>query len=98
MPESRLETLEKQLKQLFGDAVPHQAVYDIHAAMELAEVLEGKGFNFQLKDLFPKSMTQTGWQASFSRDGMTFSADDSQSSVAVCMAAVGAASELSTDK
>lgn len=90
MPESRLDMLEEQLKVLLGTADYHQAVHDINAAMELGGVLENKGFFFQLKDLYPKSMTQTGWRASFSRDGMTFSADNPQASVAVCMAVVGA--------
>ncbi len=92
MPESNLEILETQLKTLFKEEIPDKAVYDIHAAMEVAEILEAKGFSFKLKDLYPKSMTETGWQAVFSKDGVSFSAEDSQASVAVCMAAVGAVS------
>lgn len=50
MSESAIERLEKQLKQLLGESVPDQAVYNINAAMELAGILETQGFTFQLKD------------------------------------------------
>ena len=97
MIDSNPEALEKQLRDLFKDALPDQAVYDIHAAMTLAKVLEGRGFTFQLKDLYPKSMTETGWRAVFSKDGVSFSADDPQSAMAVCRAAADAAAlELDT--
>jgi len=90
MSKSILERLEKQLKQTLGEAVPTNAAYDIHAALELAEILETKGFFFQLKDLFPKSPTETQWRAIFFKDDEKFSADDPQSSMAVCMAALDA--------
>ena len=90
MSESIPEILEKQLKQHLGEAVPTRAAYDIHAALELSELLEAKGFSFQLKDLCPKSMSETRWRAVFIKDDKKFSADDPQSSVAVCTAAVNA--------
>ena len=65
MSESVVETIEEQLKQLLGESVPDQAVYNINAAMELAGILETKGFTFQLKDMCPKSMTETNWRATF---------------------------------
>jgi hypothetical protein len=82
--------LEKQLEQFLGKAVPNQAVYDIHAAMELAGILETKGFTFKLKDLCPKSLNKTAWRAIFFKGNTTFTADDPESSVAVCKAAVDA--------
>ena len=90
MSESIPEILEKQLKQHLGEAIPTHAVYDINAALELAEILEAKGFSFQLKDLCAKSPNETRWRAIFLKDGKKFSADDPQSSVAVCTAAVDA--------
>jgi hypothetical protein len=54
----------------------------------LSEILEAKGFSFQLKDLYPKSMDKTKRRAIFHKNGKKFSADDPQSSVAVCAAAV----------
>ncbi len=90
MSQLLLEKLEKALKQCLGDEVPANVVHDIHAALELSEILERKGFVFQLKDLCPKSQYETQWRAVFSKDGKKFLADDSQSSVAVCMAAVDA--------
>ncbi len=92
MQESILEKLEKQLKQLFGEAAPTNAPYDINAALELSEYLETKGFSFQLKDLCPKSLNETKWRAIFFKDDKKFSADDPQSSVAICTAAVDALS------
>jgi hypothetical protein len=92
MSESAVEILEEKLKELLGEALPDQAVYNINAAMELAGILETKGFTFQLKDMCPKSMTETHWRATFLKEGAVFSAENPQSSVAVCMAAVDALS------
>ena len=90
MSGSAVKNLEEQLKQLLGESVPGQAVYNINAAMELAGILETKGFTFQLKDMCPKSLIETNWRAAFSKEEAIFSAEDPQSSVAVCMAAVDA--------
>ncbi|WP_462270871.1 hypothetical protein [Desulfobacter sp.] len=90
MSESAIEILEEQLKALLGDSVPDQAVYNINAAMELAGMLEAEGFTFQLKDMCAKSMTETNWRATFLKEDAAFSAENPQSSVAVCMAAVEA--------
>jgi hypothetical protein len=92
MSEPILGRLEKQLKQYLGQAVPFHVAHDIHAALELANILETKGFSFQLKDLCPKSMNESLWRAIFIKDGEEFSADNPQSSVAVCTAAIGALS------
>ncbi len=61
MPESIPEILEKQLKQHPGEVVPNHVAYDIHATLELSEILEAKGFSFQLEDLCPKSMDKPHW-------------------------------------
>ena len=90
MSESISERLEKQLKQHLGEAVPTHAADNVHAALELAGILETRGFSFQLKDLCPKSPNQTLWGAIFLKDGKKFSANDPQPSVAVCTAAVDA--------
>ena len=90
MSESIPEILEKQLKQHLGEAVPTHAANNINAALELSEILEAKGFFFQLKDLCPKSQKETQWRAIFLKDGEKFSADDPQSSMAICTAAVDA--------
>lgn len=98
MSESAVEYLEEQLKQLLGESVPNQAVYNINAAMELAGILETKGFTFQLKDMCPKSMIETNWRATFLKEDAIFAAENPQSAVAVCMAAVDALSPLSENK
>jgi len=92
MSESVAEILENQLKQYLGEAMPAHAAHDIHAALELSEVLEAKGFSFQLKDLCPKSLNETQWGAVFIKDDREFSANNAQSAVAICTAAVGALS------
>lgn len=92
MSESAIESLKEQLKQLLGESVPDQAVYNINEAMELAGILENKGFTFQLKDMCPKSLTETHWRATFLKDDAVFSAEAPQSSVAVCRAAAEALS------
>jgi len=85
-----VDHLEKQLEQLFGGALPDQAVHNINAAMKLAGILEAQGFTFQLKDMCPRSLNETNWRAAFSKEDAIFSAEDPRSSVAVCMAAVDA--------
>lgn len=84
------EKLEEELKIRLGDVVPNNVAYDIHAALELAEILKTKGFSFKLKDLCSKSMTDTYWRAIFFKDGEEFSTDDQESAVAVCTAAIAA--------
>ncbi len=98
MSESEIENLEKQLELLLGESVPDQAVYNINAAMELAGILEAQGFTFKLKDMCPKSMTETNWRATFLKEGSVFSAENPQSAIAVCTAAVDALSPLSGNK
>ncbi len=94
MSESAVGNLEDQLKQFFGESVPEQAAYNINAAMELAGILETKGFTFQLKDMCPKSMTQTNWRATFLKQDNSFSAENPQSAIAICTAAVDALRSL----
>ena len=92
MSESIPKILEEQLKHYLGEVVPPQASHDIHAALQLSEVLEAKGFSFQLKDLCPKSLNESQWRAVFIKDGQEFSANNEQAAVAICTAAVGALS------
>lgn len=90
MSESTSERLEIKLKECLGDAVPVHVAENINAALALSKIIEAQGFLFQLKDLCPKSMNETLWRAVFSKDGNQFSAEHPQSSMAVCIAAVGA--------
>jgi hypothetical protein len=92
MSESIPEKLEKELKNILGEAFPANAAYDIHAAVELAGLLEKKGFFFQLKDLCARSMTDTYWRATFYKDGEEISSEDAESPVAICTAAFAALS------
>ena len=98
MSESSVEKLESRLEQLLGQAIPSQAVSNINAAMELAGILETKGFTFQLKDMCPKSLTETRWCATFLKEESIFSAESPQSFLAVCMAAADALGAVSGEK
>jgi hypothetical protein len=90
------DKLEIELKKYLGEAVPALAATDIHAALALADILKSKGFGFHLKDLCPGSPDQTQWQATFSRNEETFSADHPDAPMAVCTAAIGALSHPET--
>lgn len=90
MPEYTVEDLEKQLRQFTDAEISARAVRDIHSALQIAEILESKGFSFKLKDLCPKSLNDTLWRAVFSKDAEEFNAKNEQSALAVCAAAIQA--------
>ncbi|BBD08801.1 hypothetical protein [Desulfovibrio ferrophilus] len=92
MPDAKIEKVEKQLQQVFGDEMPANPTKDISAALQLAECLEAKGFSFAMKDCCPKSLDDSLWRAVFSKDETKFMAEDAQSAVAICVAAVDALS------
>lgn len=75
MSESIFERSEKQLKQLLDEAIPTHVTDYINSALELVNVMEAKGFSFQLKDTCPKSLTDSLWCANFLKDGEIFSAE-----------------------
>ena len=90
------DKLENELKKYLFGAVPPHAATDIHAALTLADILKSKGFAFPLKDLCPGSPDQTRWQAVFSKEGYEFTAEHTDSPIAVCTAALGALSTPET--
>ncbi len=90
MSEQQIEVLEKELAQLVEAEIPAHPAQDIHDALQVADTLESKGFSFALKDMCPKSLSDTMWRATFSKDGAEFAAEHTHSAVAVCTAAVGA--------
>ncbi len=62
---------------------------EIHTALEAAEVLQGKGFSFQLQDMCPKDMDKNLWRARFiSPDEKEISEESEEPGRAVCLAAV----------
>lgn len=90
MPERIIEELEKKLEDLLGSELPAHPAQNINAALQVAELLESRGFSFQLKDLCPSSMNETKWCATFIKNGTEFAAEDAQTAVAVCSAATAA--------
>jgi len=85
-----IEELEKKLDELLGTEVPAHPARDINAALQVAELLKSRGFSFQLKDLCPRSMSETLWRAVFAKGDTEFAVEDAQTAVAVCAAAVEA--------
>lgn len=90
MVEQRLNDIAKQLEQLLGPEISARSVRDINAALQLAEFLKSRGFSFELKDCCPRSLNDTLWRAVFAKDGMKYMAEDVDSALAICVAAVDA--------
>lgn len=82
--------LENELAKLIESGLPAHPAADVSAALQVAEILERKGYAFTLKDLCPKSLTDSLWRAAFTRDGAEASSENPQAAVAVCAAAVAA--------
>ncbi len=90
MPTYTVEELERDLESLLGETCPEGAARDINAALQVSDLIQGKGFSFAMKDCCPKSMTDTRWRAIFSRGDDAFAVEHESSALAVCAAAVAA--------
>ena len=90
MSASMAAELENKLAQLLDTDIPAHPTQDINAALQLSDTMQAKGFAFKLKDLCPKSLSETMWRAVFSKSGMDFKAEAPDSALAVCAAAVEA--------
>lgn len=88
-----INELEEQLGKLLEGSLPQGAASEINAAMAVAGKLEQQGFQFKLKDMNPRSLHDTQWQAVFMKDDMEYVAEHPQSAIAICSAAVGALSQ-----
>lgn len=78
------------LADLLGAPAPENAASDIDAALELATLLESKGFVFRLQDACPKSLTQSLWKARFAMGDNKGEAVHENAAMAVCLAAIDA--------
>ncbi|WP_243546413.1 hypothetical protein [Pseudodesulfovibrio tunisiensis] len=90
MSEQARKILEEQLEQCLGPEMPEHPTADIHVALRVAEIMEARGYAFKLKDLCPKSLTDSMWKASFSRNETEFASESSDAACALCAAAVAA--------
>ncbi|MFO7816773.1 MAG: hypothetical protein ACQES5_03480 [Thermodesulfobacteriota bacterium] len=64
---------------------------EIHAALELAELLQERGFKFKLKDMCPKNIEQNKWQAKFvCPDKVVVSEENENAARAVCLSVLRA--------
>ena len=70
--------------------MPARAAEYINDALQLAGVLEARGFTFRLRDAHPKDPTAQGWNAVFRQGERVFSAEDASPALAVCRAALAA--------
>ena len=93
MSESELIELESQMAKSLGSKCPENSARNIGAALQAAEFLESKGFDFSLADLCPNNPEKTQWRALFAADGKEFLADDCRAPVAVCRAVLMALAE-----
>ncbi|MBU1002425.1 MAG: hypothetical protein KKE73_07870 [Proteobacteria bacterium] len=90
MSEQRINDIAKQLEPLLGLEISARSVRDINAALQVAELLKSRGFSFEMKDCCPRSMNDTLWRAIFAKDEMKYMAEDVDSAVAICVAAIDA--------
>ncbi len=90
MSDYTIQEIEGELVQLIESGLPDHPAADVNAALQVANLLEDKGYAFAMKDLCPKSMYDSMWRAVFSKDGDDFSSENSESAVAVCAAAIAA--------
>ena len=90
MSEIEIVALEVGLAERVDGVIPAHPTQDIHAALDVAQWLESQGFDFSLRDMCAKSMYDCMWRASFSKGGMKFEAENSESAIAVCVAALDA--------
>lgn len=90
MPEYTLEELNTKLAGYLDWELSDAPTTDISTALQVSEFMESKGYGFRLKDLCPKSLTESSWLAIFTNGDAEFTAEDSESSIAVCSAALAA--------
>ena len=93
MPKYSLDELDRRLGAYLAPELPERPSSDVNLALRVAGLLESKGYSFQLKDLCPKSLSESLWQAVFSAGDARFVAEDCRSAVAVCTAALAALQE-----
>ena len=90
MPEYTLDELDQRLGEYLAPELPEHPSSDVNLALRVAGLLEARGYSFRLKDLCPKSLSESLWQAVFTDGDTRFAAEDCRSAVAVCTAALAA--------
>ncbi|MDD4732851.1 MAG: hypothetical protein PHX58_13050 [Desulfovibrio sp.] len=82
--------LEQTLCHLLGGPLPEHATEHINQALQVAGLLEQRGFEFRLLDARPKDPEATLWKALFSKGDRLFQCEHSDAALAVCTAAARA--------
>ena len=85
-----INAIETNLKNRLGPSMPDNAIENINSALQVAQILESRGYAFDLKDLCPKSLCDTGWRARFNMNDQEFTAEAPQAAAAICTAAFAA--------
>jgi hypothetical protein len=85
-----VDELDERLCKLLKSAEEISPCADVNVALKVADALEAKGYLFQLKDMCPKSMSDSLWRAVFSINDAEFTAESSWPAIAVCEAAATA--------
>jgi len=91
MPER--ETLKRALENLLGAPLPGDPARHVNDALELADMLEARGYGFRLRDARPKDPHANLWKAVFTKDGGAVESEDAEAALAVCRAALAALSD-----
>lgn len=84
------EELDQRIEQLLDCTLPDRPTADINVALKVADLMESRGYNFQIQDMCPKSLHETLWKAVFASQNSEYVAEAPQSAVAICTAAVAA--------
>ncbi len=90
MPKYSLDELDNRLGQFLDPELPVRPTSDVNVALQVANLLESKGYSFRLKDMCPNSLSECLWRASFTNDEAEFAAENSQSAIAIGTAALAA--------
>lgn len=90
MPKYSLDELDRRLGQFIDPELPVSPTSDVNVALQVANLLESKGYSFRLKDMCPTSLSDCLWRATFTNNEAEFSAENSQSAIAIGTAALAA--------
>lgn len=87
MSNHALKEIDKQLGRIPDLELSVPPSSDVNEALRVVDYFESKGFSFRLKDMVPKSLSESRWRATFTHAETEFVAEDSQPAVAICIAA-----------
>ena len=86
-PDMTENEIDSRIAELMGEKEARAYREDINAALDVAQKMEERGFDFKLKDLRPKKIHESLWRAVLKTpSGTEFVAQDENSALAICLA------------